>query len=72
MNTKTKLTVLLKDREFKCVIREDIMAKKCTNVTIDGKTINNGKGTVYRGLGTVTGNNSSRLLMDYKVKNPKA
>ena len=48
------------------------MAKKCTNVTIDGKTVNNDKGTVYRGLGTVTGNNSSRLLMDYKVKNPKA
>lgn len=46
--------------------------KKIANVTVDGKTVNNDTGTVYRGLGTVTGNNSSRLLMDYKVKNPKA
>ncbi|MDE5742311.1 MAG: glycosyl hydrolase family 59 [Oscillospiraceae bacterium] len=48
------------------------MTKKHTNITIDGRTVNNDSGTVYRGLGTVTGNNSSRLLMDYKVKNPKA
>lgn len=48
------------------------MERKCTQVTIDGKTINKDSGTVYRGLGTVTGNNSSRLLMDYKVRNPKA
>lgn len=48
------------------------MERKCTKVIIDGKTVNMDKGTVYRGLGTVTGNNSSRLLMDYKVKNPDA
>lgn len=48
------------------------MDKKLTNVTVDGNTVNNDKGTVYRGLGTVTGNNSSRLLMDYKAQNPKA
>lgn len=48
------------------------MAKKITDITIDGNTINNDSGTVYRGLGTVTGNNSSRLLMDYKAKKPKA
>lgn len=48
------------------------MDKKITNVTIDGGTVNNDSGTVYRGLGTVTGNNSSRLLMDYKVNDPKA
>ncbi|MCM1268708.1 MAG: hypothetical protein NC302_12470 [Bacteroidales bacterium] len=30
------------------------------------------KGTVYRGLGAVTANNSSRLLMDYKSKHPDA
>lgn len=48
------------------------MDKKITNVTVDGNTVNNDRGTVYRGLGTVTGNNSSRLLMDYKAQNPKA
>ncbi|MDE5992567.1 MAG: hypothetical protein K2G87_05900, partial [Oscillospiraceae bacterium] len=37
------------------------------SVTIDGNTINMDDGTVYRGIGVVTGNNSSRLLMDYKV-----
>ncbi|MGN1416623.1 MAG: hypothetical protein ACI4XF_07260, partial [Oscillospiraceae bacterium] len=41
-------------------------------VTVDGNTINMDEGTVYRGLGVVTGNNSSRLLMDYKTQNPDA
>jgi len=41
-------------------------------VTVDGNTINKDEGTVYRGLGVVTGNNSSRLLMDYKSENPDA
>ena len=41
-------------------------------VTVDGNTINTDEGTVYRGLGVVTGNNSSRLLMDYKTENPDA
>lgn len=42
------------------------------NVTIDGNTVNMDEGTVFRGLGAVTGNNSSRLLMDYKAQNPEA
>lgn len=42
------------------------------NVTIDGNTVNTNESTVFRGLGAVTGNNSSRLLMDYKVRNPEA
>ena len=41
-------------------------------VSVNGNTINKDEGTVYRGLGVITGNNSSRLLMDYKVKNPDA
>ena len=41
-------------------------------VLVDGSTTNMDEGTVYRGLGVITGNNSSRLLMDYKAKNPKA
>ncbi len=41
-------------------------------VTIDADTVNMDEGTVYRGLGVVTGNNSSRLLMDYKIENPDA
>lgn len=41
-------------------------------VVIDGKTVNHSKNTVFRGLGAITGNNSSRLLMDYKIKNPES
>lgn len=41
-------------------------------VTVDGNTVNTDEGTVWRGLGAITGNNSSRLLMDYKTKNPEA
>lgn len=42
------------------------------NVTVDGSTVNMDADTVFRGLGAVTGNNSSRLLMDYKTQNPDA
>lgn len=41
-------------------------------VSVDGNTVNMNEGTIYRGLGVVTGNNSSRLLMDYKTENPES
>lgn len=41
-------------------------------IIVDGNTVNMDEGTVYRGLGVITGNNSSRLLMDYKVQAPDA
>ncbi|MBQ8791321.1 MAG: glycosyl hydrolase family 59 [Ruminiclostridium sp.] len=41
-------------------------------IKIDGNTINQSENTVFRGLGAISGNNSSRLLMDYKVKNPES
>lgn len=41
-------------------------------LTIDGKTKVTRANSAYRGLGTVTCNSSSRLLMDYKEENPKA
>lgn len=41
-------------------------------ITVDGNTTNLNEGTLWRGLGVVTGNNSSRLLMDYKTQNPEA
>lgn len=37
---------------------------------IDGKTADLNPANSFRGLGAVTGNNSSRLLMDYKAKSP--
>lgn len=39
-------------------------------ITVNGDAANTNPASAYRGLGAVTGNNSSRLLMDYKEKNP--
>lgn len=43
-----------------------------TEIKIDGDTANKNPAAAYRGLGMVTGNNSSRLLMDYKEENPES
>ena len=40
-------------------------------VSVDGATTNTNPAATYRGLGMVTGNNSSRLLIDYKQDNPE-
>lgn len=47
-------------------------ADSVRQVLIDADTINWNESTVYRGVGVVTGNNSSRLLMDYKTQSPDA
>ena len=38
------------------------------NIVIDGKNANTLENMLYRGVGMVSGNNSSRLLLDYKNK----
>lgn len=40
------------------------------NIIIDGNDANTLKTHLYRGAGMVSGNNSSRLLLDYKAQNP--
>lgn len=45
--------------------------KDVATLTINGKTTNKSKQNRFRGLGAVTCNNSSRLLLDYKEKHPK-
>ena len=42
------------------------------NIVIDGNTANTLENMLYRGVGMVSGNNSSRLLLDYKAENPEA
>lgn len=42
------------------------------NITINGATANTLENMLYRGVGMVSGNNSSRLLLDYKTENPDA
>lgn len=41
------------------------------NVTIDAKNLTVKENQLWRGMGMVSGNNSSRLLLDYKSQNPK-
>lgn len=42
------------------------------NITINGNNANTLENMLYRGVGMVSGNNSSRLLLDYKAENPDA
>lgn len=42
------------------------------NIVIDGGSANTLENMLYRGVGMVSGNNSSRLLLDYKAENPEA
>lgn len=39
-------------------------------IRVDGSTVNNNSADTFKGFGTVTANNSSRLLLDYKEENP--
>ena len=41
-------------------------------IVIDGNNANTLPNMLYRGVGMVSGNNSSRLLLDYKAENPDA
>ena len=41
-------------------------------IVIDGANMNTRENMLYRGAGMVSGNNSSRLLLDYKAENPEA
>ena len=42
------------------------------NIVINGDNANTLENMLYRGVGMVSGNNSSRLLLDYKAENPDA
>lgn len=42
------------------------------NITIDGRSANTKENYLYRGVGMVSANNSSRLLIDYKAERPEA
>ena len=52
-------------------IREErIVIMKKASFSIDGKNANTALNMRFRGVGMVTGNNSSRLLLDYKSEHP--
>lgn len=52
-----------------CNTKEKVKMKK---INIDGKKLNTKENMLYRGAGMVSGNNSSRLLLDYKAEAPEA
>lgn len=45
--------------------------EKFTDIIINGENANTLPNMLYRGMGMVSGNNSSRLLLDYKAEQPK-
>lgn len=52
-------------------IREErIVIMKKASFSIDGKNANTALNMRFRGVGMVSGNNSSRLLLDYKAEHP--
>lgn len=46
-------------------------AKSGGTITIDGNTVNQKKQNAFRGMGAITCNGSSRLVLDYKEQHPK-
>lgn len=48
------------------------LADKSTSFTVDGKQALTAENTRYDGLGMVSANNSSRLLLDYKAQHPES
>lgn len=47
------------------------LVQKTSEIIIDGNSVNENPAAAFRGLGCVTGNGSSRLLMDYKANYPE-
>ena len=48
-----------------------VAEEKSVDLIIDGNNAITAENKLYRGLGMVSGNNSSRLLLDYKDENPE-
>ncbi len=47
------------------------MLQNAAEILVDGNLANENPAAAFRGLGFVSGNGSSRLLMDYKLKHPE-
>ncbi len=49
---------------------ENTEGQSLENIVISGNNANTIEAMLYRGVGMVSGNNSSRLMLDYKAENP--
>ena len=56
----------------KVAVSADSEAANTHDITIDGSRANTKENMLYKGNGMVSGNNTSRLLMDYKAQSPQA
>lgn len=57
--------------EKQAEVQQAKASEAMTELVIDGSTVDTALQNAYRGLGTVTCNNSSRLLLDYKEDHPE-
>lgn len=65
----------MKDNKFVNKYLSELMERTAAapmEIIADGTQANENPAACYRGFGCVTGNNSSRLLLDYKVEHPQA
>ncbi|MGN0164738.1 MAG: hypothetical protein ACI39R_01010 [Lachnospiraceae bacterium] len=72
VDTSNDINIQITQTPEEEVIQTATINNSFQEIIVDGESINWDENTVYRGLGVVTGNNSSRLLMDYKTENPEA
>ena len=65
-------TTAEEETETKTEITEQIKADEVRQVIIDGSKAIKDENRRYEGMGYISANNSSRLLLDYKDENPEA
>ena len=71
-NSLPEPTTAEEETETKREITENIEADETRQVVIDGSKAIKDENRRYEGMGYISANNSSRLLLDYKDENPEA
>lgn len=71
-NSLPEPTTAEEETETKTEITEQIKADEVRQVIIDGSKTIKDENRRYEGMGYISANNSSRLLLDYKDENPEA
>ena len=71
-NSLPEPTTAEEETETKTEITEQIKADEVRQVIIDGSKAIKDENRRYEGMGYISANNSSRLLLDYKDENPEA
>ena len=77
MGILKRITALVISAAMMCagtnaVYAENNSGGDTVNIKVDGSTANTNENFLYRGQGMISCNGSSRLLIDYKEKNPES